>query len=880
MIILDAVTKRPAVDSTSTVYEMVALALVMFVLVAIAQAVGMFVSPSAAAEPSLGDSFRFFKDEAEAPWAIHHLARTSARGLLAGYPDGRFRPNDGVRRVEVVVAVMRLIEDDGDEAPAGEALAALPDGDEILRGYPWAAEAVNRATYLGAINVDEPLRPGIPATRAWIAELLVRALGLEDQAQEEMSGILPFLDSNDVPPEKTGYVAVVNRRCIMIGYQGMFEPLKNISRAEFATVLDRASEIVGPAQGLEIRGRVMAVDSKKASISMRVFDREWWKRVAELGYWDRGDLHSGDATVQVAKDATIILDDKEIPLSSLKKDHVASIVWNAQGFAVLVDADSKQRVNWPETGKSQKEGTIIEARPSGPPLVVFRDSTGLTQAYGIADSCKVKRDGKTAEIADLDPGDRVKLKLADFMITSIEAEKQEETLELEGVVKSISLGRRGVISLADDTGARREFEIGTECRVTRSDRASNLVEVRYGDRVNIRVTGDEVTRITVIPKEGMMEIEGVVREIELGSESTIRVRDAQMEDRSFALSPYCVAKCGGRVIELHDVHVNDLILLELEKTSSTAGWMVRTLTVRVTDEAGGWVETVEADSAPPRIKVRLYSGSSLYAWMLPTARVWRKGKAVEIRDIGAGDRVRMSLIDGVATSLEVEDSLSAIEGVVEEAEAKRHRLTVRPQGESPITLTLADGARITYAKQPADLTIVQPGDRVQVKVKNGLAAGVDVEDRVPREVVGRVTRVSAGAAPKIWVKPATGSAQNYALAADVKVEYEGLPLKPAEILGDDSVSLVVYGSRVTRVVIEKRVSLEVQGSIVSALADLLEGYSIRIRNDKGNVVTYRVMDNVPIKKGSASLEWSDLKENDVVNLKLAGNVVTRITVLE
>ena len=75
---------------------MVALALVMFVLVAIAQAVGMFVSPSAAAEPSLGDSFRFFKDEAEAV----ALANRSQHGLAAGV-----FTRDGARQMRVAKAI-------------------------------------------------------------------------------------------------------------------------------------------------------------------------------------------------------------------------------------------------------------------------------------------------------------------------------------------------------------------------------------------------------------------------------------------------------------------------------------------------------------------------------------------------------------------------------------------------------------------------------------------------------------------------------------------------------------------------------------------------------------------------------------------------------
>ncbi len=824
------------------------------------------------------ESFRFFRDEAEAPWAIPYLARASARGLLSGYPGRYFCPGAGVRRAEVLVALMRLVPGDG-QRPSGEALSVLPDGEVVARSFPWAADAVDRATYLGIIDGDEPLEPGLPASRLWIAELVVKALGLDAGAQEEMQSALPFSDSADIPPEKTGYVAVVNRRGIMTGYNGLFEPLKNITRAEFATVLDRCSEVSGPVEGVELRGRVTAVDSKKSTVSLRVFDHSWWKRVRENGYWDRGDVHSHETTLPVAHDAAILLDDKEVALSSVKKDHIVSLVWNSAGYAVMIDAKSKPPADWPEIGKSQKEGTVVELK-SGPAVLVFKDAAGKPQAYGVASNCRVKRNDKAAELKDIATGDRVKLRVTDSMINSIEAEEPEETIELEGVVKGISLGERGRISLQDDRGVRRDFGIAQDCSVTRSGRPSNLIEVRYNDVARIRVAADKITRITVLPREGTAEVEGAVRELKLGPDGEIRIRDAQLEDRVYELSPYCTGRCGGRYLPLEDVHVNDVVLLELEKTSSGENWLARTITVRETGEAGGFAESVEAEFVPPRIRVRLYSGGSLSAWILPGAKVWRKGKLVKVEDIDPGDRVKMTLLDGVATRLEIEDSLSAIEGVVEEVDARRRRLTVRPQDEQPITLTLADNARLTYVKQPVGLDEVKVGDRVQVKLRNALAASVDVEDRVPREVSGQVTRLSAGSSPKVWIKPTEGSATSYALAADVKVEYDGLPLQVTDILKDDRVVLRVYGSRVTRVIIDKRVWLDVQGTVVSVLADLLEGYSLRIRNTEGDVITYRVKDDAPIRKGSVVLDWGDLKEGCVVDLRVAGNVVTRITVLQ
>ena len=820
------------------------------------------------------------------------MARASAKKLLRGYPDGGFKPNASVTRAEVIVAVMRLLREtaagDGTdrgtvEPPGGavEQVKEFSDSATILERYAWAAEDIGGAAYMGFIDaVDGPFDPGAPAARWWIASILVRAVGLDGEAHAMMHEVLPFTDSGEIPAVGVGYVAVANSRGIMTGYGQAFGPLRPITRAEFATVLERCCEMLSPVQGREVRGVVIAVDAKKSSMTVKKFKREWWSRTSELGYWDGGDLFDESVTMTVASEVSVFVDGKEGTVSSIKKGHLVAAVWDDRGFVVLVDARTKSPDSWPEMGQAQKQGTVLELATEYGCVLVFRDQAGKKHAYAVGSNCKVTRNGKAADLASIKPRDKVTLKVADSTITAITAEEPETVTEFEATIKYVSMGEKPRLGIVDDRSVRRELRIATDCVTTRDGRASNLTELKDGDQARVTVTDGEVTAIEVRSPEGTSEVEGIVREIRLGSSPAIRIRDESGNDLTYSLTPDCLARSGRFLVGLEDVKVGDRVILSLERSESGKSWNAGMIVVRQTDEASGWVESVDVEWVPARMVVRLYSGTTLRAWVSPGAKAWRKDKAIELKKVSAGDRVKLSLLDGVITRVEAEDAGAAIEGVVQSVDERRNRLTVKPQDEAPLTVTITSSTRITYLKKSISLSEVMVGDRVQVKMKDAYAASVNVEDRVAVEVTGEITRVAKGTSPKVSIKPSQGSTSTYTLASDVTIEYDGYPMTISDLVVGDRATLTVYGSRATHVSVEHRPKSEANVTFVSMIVDLTEGYSLRVRNEKGAVVTYRVKDGASVSKGAASLKLEDLVEGNVLAVSLAGNVITRIVVLQ
>ena len=272
---------------------------------------------------ALAGGKKFFRDEDQAPWARAYLAAANLKGLLKGDPDGRFRPNDPLKREELVAALVRFA---GLEEVAGSmAQAALPfrDSAEVLEKAAWARGYLAAARDAGILPEEEDrFGPGEAADRMWAAELLVRALGLQGEAELRAGEGVPFGDVGDVPPEKLGYLAVAVERGLLEGFpDGTFRPKDKLTRAQLAALLERAALYRKQLGKYEVRGTVAEVVYGEIALYLDGSQK---------------DLRR----YPVSPDALVLVDAKEAALEDVKPGFRACLVLNAEETAVVVSARS------------------------------------------------------------------------------------------------------------------------------------------------------------------------------------------------------------------------------------------------------------------------------------------------------------------------------------------------------------------------------------------------------------------------------------------------------------------------------------------------------------------------------------------------------------
>ena len=166
-----------------------------------------------------------FEDLPASHWAWPYVRLMGARGILHGYGNGRFGPQDPVTRIELVVLATRLRGAEAEaralESHAVDAAleAAFRDHDTIPT-WPGARESVAYALkkgYLWPLTVagDGNLWATRAATRVEAAVMLLEAAGLGGEARSLAGASLDFKDATDVPEWARAYLALAVRLHIL-----------------------------------------------------------------------------------------------------------------------------------------------------------------------------------------------------------------------------------------------------------------------------------------------------------------------------------------------------------------------------------------------------------------------------------------------------------------------------------------------------------------------------------------------------------------------------------------------------------------------------------------------------------------------------------------
>lgn len=185
------------------------------------------VVPPPPPPPSPGPSFTDTTNH----WAANAISTLASRGIITGYPDGTFKPDNPVSRAEIVkmlVLATGLQSSEGrttftDEIPAWAA--------------PYIAVAVDHGLIAG--YEDGTFRSDEPLTREQLAVLVARVLG----GGELQGGTTFFSDAGEISDWAAPSVAYVVRLGVFQGYpDGTFRPKQAVTRAEAAMVILRLIE--------------------------------------------------------------------------------------------------------------------------------------------------------------------------------------------------------------------------------------------------------------------------------------------------------------------------------------------------------------------------------------------------------------------------------------------------------------------------------------------------------------------------------------------------------------------------------------------------------------------------------------------------------------
>lgn len=340
-----------------------------------------------------GKAYGQFKDVSSAHWAYRDITVMEAKGVFAGYGDGKFGPKDPVTCVQLVLLAVRVTGqlDEAGAMPLDE-VAAILACDWLDPGDPlptWAGVReclayAYREGYLEAFLVDGgKFAPNRPATRLEVVVTLLKAMGLADAAAELSQAPIDAPDADTVPEWAHGYVALAIKMEMLRGDEiGALNLNDTVTRAQMAALLCRCDEdFESDVDRRMVVGRVLAVTTgAQPTITIET-------RAVVLKEYEPLDADN---------------EESEQPSECDEQEPVEGEEPTEGDDQEPVEGDE------PEQGEDEEPAEEDECEP-------------VTVTYAVDPGAKVFIDGKAGTLGDVKPGFWVRLALVDGLVVLVDA---------------------------------------------------------------------------------------------------------------------------------------------------------------------------------------------------------------------------------------------------------------------------------------------------------------------------------------------------------------------------------------------------------------------------------------------------------------------------
>lgn len=496
-------------------------------------------SASAAATP--------FSDVAAGHWAEKHIAKLALQGIVKGN-EGKFDLNGSVTRQDAVIMALRLLGLES-KADTGGAIA-FPSTFNVSN---YASAYVDYAFAKGLLNRNEEYALAekekggswgtAPATREWIARLLVRAVGKEDEATAAKGRATSFADNAAIDPALLGYVNAAVSLGLVKGTDGnKFDPKGKVSRATAATLISRAETFVNTAFPNQASGIWIGIAPDKLTLlqadgsitTYAVTDSTLFSRAdsEKLTTLDGLTLYGkalviGDGAggaayaeqiddtpqVKTVEGTLVVVSATKHQISILNGEDVQTYEYDPEVPPVVADAENNPltlgdlpssaavklvvdtvRANGKVVAVTLKQstvsksgqGTVVSWNSSSRLLTVKDETTGIAETRSVSASATYQKDGNYVGQQVLKVGDTIAYEIRNGEITSVVITKSVAANTITGTIFKV------------DTSAKtiQYTESGGSGNIVLKFYADN-VKVKIGDltdaTVNDLISGDRVT---------------------------------------------------------------------------------------------------------------------------------------------------------------------------------------------------------------------------------------------------------------------------------------------------------------------------------------------------------------------------------------------------
>lgn len=683
-----------------------------------------------------------FSDVAAGHWAEKHIAKLALQGLIAGKGAGLFAPNDNVKRQDAVIIAIRFLGLEQQALSSG--VAAFPSTFNVSS---YANLYVNYAFKEGLLKTDEEFalaesEPKVnwgeaPATREWIARLLVRTIGATAQA-----GATSFADNASIDPALVGYVKAAVEQELVKGVDGnKFAPKSVVTRATAATLFSRAEAKKQIAYPNQTTGMLLAASNDSVSLLQSN------GTVSSYGV-SASTLYSRlDAEALTGQDALTVYG-------------TVNVIAAADGSAAYVE----QASDTPQVKTVQGKLVVVNSAKATITLLSGED----VQAYTYDSSrlpAVTDAENNALSLSDLPENAEITLVVDAYSqsgkVIGVKTSQSAVAKTGQGTVLSVDAAARKleIQDSATSVAEKRSVDAGAVLRTANGYNAA-IGDIKVGDTVSYEIKNGLYTSVVVTKSASLSSATGTLFKIDTSAQ-TIQYRVGSASDIIAKLYvPNVAVKISGLSdATLADLYAGDAITLTLNDEGKVTAVEATGRTVQV--RAGLIVHSYDPELKTLVLKdaagnVLKDSSGNIQTFMLGAGVRFDLNGTTLTSEAGLSRLYKGRKLDiGFSGSNIVSISYVAMyKGTVQENNTSTKTIKLLLDNGSTVFVQYANPTVDIFGQTSRTYADVKVGDRIVALLDDGqnYAVGLQVVKTVQFEVVAVDT-----AASKLRVRAADGT---------------------------------------------------------------------------------------------------------------------------
>lgn len=517
-------------------------------------------------------------------WAYEYVEDMAEKGLISGYEDGTFRPQNTVSRMEAFALFARMMGSNND-VNSDVVEAAKKKYASVLKKYSlsYAEGDVAFMLHRGVLSEKEldtyfaGSKKSQAMPRYEAAILITKAMLAEKDATSEVLIDMDYSDAGEIPKDAKQYVYYVSQKGIMSGMgDGTFSPSTSVLRGQIAVML---SKTASSSNYYFETAKIVSVDTGLNNIMISDYN-------SAIGYSEETKIYKdGEPVTDVAlcKGQTVAITYNEdhsgvkvafIDIISAEVDETKAVIFKnfsssggklmisatdamtgtttayecSANVIVTIDGEVKDinkltggeyvtlglaggtvvEVTSMQKSETIKDATLEQINPMGSITISHKDSNYDGKTYVLSGDAKVIKNGDISEFTALYRGDTLTIKLEYGVVANINATSVKKTVT--GTLKAYTISSSPTLTLRVN-GADVVYDIPADVEIKINNEKAKLSDFEIGSEVTVTIESDAIKSVKASSSAGTMSgsmLSGVVTNVNQSAKVVI-ITDANGE---------------------------------------------------------------------------------------------------------------------------------------------------------------------------------------------------------------------------------------------------------------------------------------------------------------------------------------------------------------